>query len=145
MKRSTRLISGIAVLVVDDERDARKSRDHAARGGRAKWHVAGSAAEGARPLQRRSFYALISDIGMPDVDGFAFLQQVRALPAQAGGKIPAIALTAFARAEDQQRALACGFDLFLSKPVEPTELIAAVARCVSRTEDPPVAIPTLDA
>ncbi len=70
---------------------------------------------------------LVSDLGMPEVDGFELIGWVRALPREAGGQLPAIALTAFARPEDRLKALEAGFSTHISKPVEPGELIAAVA------------------
>lgn len=71
---------------------------------------------------------LVSDIGMPDIDGYEFLKRVRA----AGSKVPAIALTAFARSEDRTRALRAGFLVHVSKPVDPSELIATVASVAGR-------------
>ena len=76
---------------------------------------------------------LVSDIGMPGVDGYELLRRVRALGEARGGKVPAIALTAFARSEDRTRALRAGFQVHVSKPVEPSELIATVASIVGRT------------
>ena len=76
---------------------------------------------------------LVSDIGMPGVDGYELLRRVRALGEARGGKLPAIALTAFARSEDRTRALRAGFQVHVSKPVEPSELIATVASIVGRT------------
>jgi CheY-like chemotaxis protein len=73
---------------------------------------------------------LISDLGMPDVDGFELLDWVRHLAKEDGGQVPAIALTAFARSEDRLRALEAGFSAHISKPVEPSELIATVAAVV---------------
>jgi len=73
---------------------------------------------------------LISDLGMPEVDGFELLSWVRGLGRDRGGLTPAIALTAFARSEDRLRALEAGFNSHISKPVEPSELIAAVASLV---------------
>ena len=70
---------------------------------------------------------LVSDIGMPGVDGYELLRRVRALGAARGGRMPAIALTAFARSEDRTRALRAGFLVHVSKPVEPSELVATVA------------------
>ena len=70
---------------------------------------------------------MVSDIGMPIEDGYTLLRQVRLLPAEQGGKIPAIALTAYAKEEDRQQALAAGFQRHISKPVEPSALVAAVA------------------
>ena len=75
---------------------------------------------------------LVTDIGMPDVDGFELLRRVRALGERRGGNVPAIALTAFARTEDRTRALRRGFRVHVSKPVEPAELIATVASVAGR-------------
>ena len=73
---------------------------------------------------------LISDLGMPEVDGFELLDWVRHLTREEGGHVPAIALTAFARSEDRLSALEAGFSAHISKPVEPSELIATVASVV---------------
>ena len=69
---------------------------------------------------------LLSDVAMPGANGYELIRCVRALPAEAGGRMPAIALTAFARAEDRQRAIAAGFDAHLVKPVDQGELIDAI-------------------
>jgi len=78
-------------------------------------------------LKAHQPHVLVSDIGMPDVDGYEFLRRVRSLPTETGEPIAAIALTAFARSEDRSRALAAGFSAHVSKPVEPSELIATIA------------------
>jgi len=70
---------------------------------------------------------IVSDIGMPDMDGFEFMQRVRSLAPERGGTTPAIALTAFTRVEDRHRALASGFNGFMSKPFEPAALLSSVA------------------
>jgi CheY-like chemotaxis protein len=70
---------------------------------------------------------IVSDIDMPGEDGYALIQQVRMLPPENGGKVPAAALTAYARVEDRLRALAAGYQSHLPKPVEPAELAAVVA------------------
>jgi CheY-like chemotaxis protein len=75
---------------------------------------------------------IISDIGMPGEDGYEFIRKVRLLPPEKGGRIPAAALTAFARAEDRTRALRAGYQTHIAKPVEPTELTAMVASLASR-------------
>ncbi len=69
---------------------------------------------------------LVSDIGMPNIDGYTLLQQIRSLPAEKGGSIPAIALTAYAREIDQKRALAVGFQKYITKPMELNQLPKAV-------------------
>ena len=78
---------------------------------------------------------LVSDIGMPDVDGYELMRRLRALHGGAGIRLPAIALTAFARSEDRTRALRAGFLVHVAKPVEPSELIATVASVVGRAGD----------
>ncbi len=75
---------------------------------------------------------IISDIGMPDEDGYDFMRQVRKLEANEGGRTPAAALTAFARAEDRTRALRAGYQTHIAKPVEATELTAVVASLATR-------------
>ncbi len=77
---------------------------------------------------------LLSDIGMPEEDGYALIGKVRALEdKQGGGRIPAIALTAYARVEDRVRALNAGFQVHVPKPIEPVELVAVVASLAGRT------------
>ena len=77
---------------------------------------------------------LISDIGMPEVDGYEFLRQIRALEPARAKAVPAIALTAFARPEDQAKALAVGYCVHISKPVAPETLTAIVASVAGRTK-----------
>ncbi len=86
-----------------------------------------SAAEGLALLQAGTFDLLLSDVGMPGEDGYAFLEKVRKLPADSGGRVPAVALTAYTRSEDRTRALLAGFSTHLGKPVEPEELVAVIA------------------
>jgi CheY-like chemotaxis protein len=84
-------------------------------------------------IEQRRPHVLVSDIGMPGMDGYELLRRVRALGEARGGRLPAIALTAFARSEDRTRALRAGFQVHVSKPVEPSELVATVASIVGRT------------
>ena len=79
---------------------------------------------------------IISDVAMPGQDGYQFIRRVRSLTPERGGRAPAIALTAYARSEDRVKAMRAGFDMHIPKPVEPAELIAAVARLASRRENP---------
>ena len=92
-----------------------------------------TAGEALAAVEARRPDVLLSDIGMPDVDGYELLRRVRALGHARGGGLPAIALTAFARSEDRTRALRAGFLVHVSKPVEPAELVATVASVVGRT------------
>ena len=126
------------VLVVDDEADARdlvrRLLEELRRAGRSP----PTAARPRRcaPLQAERPDVLVSDIGMPGEDGYELLRLVRALGADKGGALPAIALTAFARSEDRIRALRAGFAVHVSKPVEPSEIVATVASVAARNRRP---------
>lgn len=121
-------LDGLAVLLVDDEADVRDITAHVLQGAGALVMVAASAAEGLLLLQQSRPSVLLSDIGMPQQDGYALIRQVRALPAEAGGRIPAAAFTAYAGRDDSERALSAGYQMHLTKPVAPDELVAAVAQ-----------------
>ena len=123
-------LAGRSVLVVDDDRDARELIARILTDCHAKVRIAASAREAFEALRTDGPDLLISDLGMPEVDGFELLSWVRGLGRDRGGLTPAIALTAFARSEDRLRALEAGFNSHISKPVEPSELIAAVASLV---------------
>ena len=116
----------LRVLVVDDEPDARELIKRVLLQCNAKVTTAPSAAEGLKILQAEKPDVLVSDIGMPGKDGYQFIREVRKLSASAGGRTPAIALTAFARSEDRTRAMLAGYQVHISKPIEPQELIATV-------------------
>jgi len=122
-----RLLEGLWVLVVDDERDARELTRELLEERGARVLLAASADEAYALLCRARPDVLVSDLGMPDTDGFALIRRVRELPAREGGDTPAVALTAFARLEERERALVAGFQAHLAKPVDPAELIALVA------------------
>jgi CheY-like chemotaxis protein len=87
-----------------------------------------SASEALAALSQFKPNLLISDIGMPGEDGYSLIQRIRSLPAKLGGQIPAAALTAFAGESERNRALTAGFQIHISKPVEPAELVAAVVK-----------------
>jgi signal transduction histidine kinase/CheY-like chemotaxis protein len=123
-------LSGVEMLVVDDYRDARELMTRILTDCNAHVRTAASAREGFEAFQAARPDILISDLGMPDNDGFELLSWVRALGREQGGNVPAIALTAFARSEDRLRALEAGFSAHISKPVEASELISAVAGIV---------------
>jgi PAS domain S-box-containing protein len=119
-------LSGTRVLVVDDERDARELLETVLTSAGAQVESASSAAEGLSVLERFRPHVLVSDIGMPEEDGYSLIQRVKALPGSIGA-IPSIALTAYTRAQDKTRALALGFTTHIGKPVDPDDLVAAVA------------------
>ena len=125
-------LRGLVVLVIDDEPDALELVRRVLGDCGAKVFVGTSAREGFEILLREKPDILISDIGMPDEDGYMLIRQVRALKAKQGGKIPAAAVSAFARPEDRTRALRAGYQMHLSKPVDPTELTAVVASLATR-------------
>jgi PAS domain S-box-containing protein len=126
-------LTGIKVLVVDDEPDARNLIKRVLEECRAQVLSAGSADEAILLVEKERPDVLVSDIGMPDMDGYELLRRVRALGPSRGGRVPAIALTAFARSEDRTRALRAGFLIHVAKPVEPSELVASVASVTGRT------------
>ncbi|MGA7615051.1 MAG: PAS domain S-box protein [Thermoanaerobaculia bacterium] len=118
-------LDSMRVLVVDDEPDARKLISTVLERGGADVRSAPSAAEGLEAFRRWRPDVLVSDIAMPGEDGFALLKGIRE---NGGETIPAIALTAYGRPDDERRILEAGFDTYLRKPVEPTRLAWAVAR-----------------
>ena len=114
-------------MVVEDEADSRAMLVAAFEQYGAKVSAVASAREGIEVLQRAPPHVLICDIGLPGEDGHEFIRKVRALEADSGGRIPALALTAYAGPGDRRMALAAGFDLHVPKPAEPAELVAKVA------------------
>jgi CheY-like chemotaxis protein len=125
-------LEGVTALVVDDEPDARLliNRLIEERGGRAL--MAGSAAEALEQLDAQTVSILVSDIGMPEVDGYQLIQKIRARE-KPDARLMAIALTAYARHDDRQRALLAGYQMHLAKPVDPRELIAGIASLLNIT------------
>jgi len=95
--------------------------------------VAASASEALDLIETFLPHVIVSDIGMPGMDGYEFLKRARVVLKELGRRVPAIALTAFARTEDRTRALQAGFLVHVAKPVEPTELAATVASVAGRT------------
>ncbi|MDP3214161.1 MAG: ATP-binding protein [Deltaproteobacteria bacterium] len=120
-------LDGVRVLMVDDEADARDMVKALLERCHARVTTAGSAAEALSLLRAEPPDVLISDLGMPGEDGIALIRQVRALGPEEGGRVPAIALTAYAGSRDRVRIIRAGFQHHLAKPIEPAELIALVA------------------
>ncbi len=125
-------LSGLKVLVVDDEPDACRLIKWMLDECHAEVVTASSAAEALPLVETAAPDILISDIGMPDVDGYEFLRRIRALAPARGGRVPAIALTAFARPEDRAKSLAVGYTVHISKPIAPEALTATVATLAGR-------------
>jgi CheY-like chemotaxis protein len=120
------------VLVVDDEVDAQELLKRVLEECGANVLTASSADEALELVQTYKPNVVVSDIGMPGKDGYDFIRTLRALPSDMGGNIPAAAVTAFARFEDRIRALRCGYQTHVAKPIEPAELIAVVASLAGR-------------
>jgi CheY-like chemotaxis protein len=120
-------LSGLRVLVVDDDADARELLGAALIEAGGIVRLAESAAAAIEALRQFHPHVLISDIGMPQEDGYSLMERVRRLGAAEGGTIPTVALTAYTRAEDRTKALAAGFATHMAKPINPDDLIAAVA------------------
>jgi CheY-like chemotaxis protein len=120
-------LRGVKVLVVDDQEDARELIRRLLEQHDAEVVTASSALEALDALARERPDVLVSDIGMPEVDGYELIQRVRALAPESGGAVPAVALTAFVRTEDQERARTEGYQAHLPKPIEPARLINTVA------------------
>ena len=125
-------LHGLKVLVVDDEADTRELIGEVLRECGSEVITSRSAAEALEALQQHKPDILISDLGMPDEDGYSLISKIRALPTERGGQIPAAALTAYARAEDRMRVLRSGFQFHLPKPVDSAELVTVVASLAGR-------------
>ncbi len=123
-------LPGIRVLVVEDEADAAEFVKQLLENYGAAVVIAASAREALEVLSTMQPDILISDIGLPEMDGYQLLERVRQKDVADGGRIPAIALTAFARSEDRTRALLAGYQAHLAKPIESAELVATVASFV---------------
>jgi CheY-like chemotaxis protein len=119
-------LDGIRVLVVDDEPDARELVAYVLETCGMHVQAAGAVSEALAKLEGFTPDVIVSDIGMPNQDGYMLIRAIRALSDPAQKDIPAIALTAFALDEDRNRALAAGFTLHMAKPVEPSLLVSAV-------------------
>lgn len=128
----TALVAGLRILVVDDEQDARDLLQALLVHEGAEVRTASSSREAFELLRRDPPDVLLSDIGMPEEDGYMLIERVRALPASEGGRTPAVALTAYARSEDRTRALRKGFNHHVAKPVDAQELLAVVANLMGR-------------
>jgi PAS domain S-box-containing protein len=124
-------LRGITVLAVDDDQDSLQLLEEILSAAGAAVLCASSATAALRILDIHKPDVIVSDLGMPGRDGFEFIAAVRQRPADRGGRVPAAALTAYARAEDRRRALAAGFQMHMSKPVDPNELIESVAGLAS--------------
>lgn len=129
-------LASLRVLVVDDEQDAGELVSLVITDAGAEVHTAASAQEGLALLKRQRVDVIVSDIGMPERDGYELLRDVRRLANDRGGRTPAIALTAFARSEDRTRAMLAGFQAHVAKPIEPDELVATIKSLTANAAEP---------
>ncbi|WP_394845915.1 ATP-binding protein [Pendulispora brunnea] len=130
-----KVLEGLRVVACEDDQDARDLLFHVMKAAGALVRVAGSAHEALEHVKEFRPDVVVSDIGLPEVDGYAFMRQLRALPEDKGGRTPAIALTAYARGQDARKAFFAGYQLHLAKPVEPGELVMMVANLAGRLTD----------
>jgi PAS domain S-box-containing protein len=129
-------LDGLCVLVVDDEPDARELVHAVLASAGAKVEGAAGAVEGLKRLRELRPHVVVSDVGMPEVDGYTFVRNVRAIGTDVA-ETPCIALTAYTRPEEQLEAIAAGFTAHVGKPVNPDDLVATVARIAARAGKPP--------
>ncbi len=122
------MLRNVRVLVVDDEEDARLLLETTLSQYGADVTIASSAAEALQAIERTLPDVLLSDVGMPHEDGYSLIRRLRARPAAAGGDIPAVAITAYASANDRLAALSAGYQAHVAKPFEPREIAALVAQ-----------------
>ncbi len=125
-------LKGVTVLAVDDEEDALGLLRVVLETAGANVATASSALAALEMIEPLNPDVIVADIGMPEIDGFELIKRIRALPNTEISNVPAAALTAFARSEDRTKALQCGFEMHLAKPVDPGELVASVATLVRR-------------
>jgi PAS domain S-box-containing protein len=125
-------LAGLRILIVEDEDDSSELLTFVLSSSGAEVTAARSAAEAYDLIKRQRFDLVISDIGMPEEDGNSLIKKIRALPVEQGGAVSAIALTAYARNEDRAKALEAGFQLHISKPIEPVDFINQVTNLVER-------------
>jgi PAS domain S-box-containing protein len=131
---SASALTGLHILVVDDDPDACGLVEALLQRAGANVTTALSAADASRELERQLPDVIISDIAMPDEDGYAFIRRIRASAPKPIAHIPAIALTAFARSEDRSKALAAGYQYHLAKPINGPELITVIAKVLGRSK-----------
>ena len=125
-------LEGIKVLVVEDDDDSRALIGVMLKKHGGSVQFASATVEALERLENEAFDVVISDIGMPDQDGYELIRKVRALPPDKGGRAPAIALTGYATARDRERAVAEGYQMHLAKPVESADLVQAIVKLTGR-------------
>ncbi len=130
---SSPTLDGVRVLAVDDEPETRAVLRVMLESAGAEARVVASAKEAMEALKAEPWDVLVSDVEMPECDGYGLIRRVRQLDSLRGSPLPAVALTAYARTKDRVRAITAGFDIHVAKPVEPVELLAVVASLAARS------------
>jgi CheY-like chemotaxis protein len=125
-------LKGIHVLAVDDDADALMLVAEVLQAADARVSTAASAEDALRLVEAEPPHVLVTDLGMPRVDGFQLIQRIREHPNPLVRRLPAAALTAYARSDDRVKALRAGFQIHLAKPIDPAELVTAVAALAQR-------------
>ena len=125
-------LAGLKIIVVDDDADSRDFIAFVLEQDGAEVIALASAQQALREFPGAKPDVLVSDVGMPEMDGYMLMRKIRTLPPDQGGKVPAIALTAYAGEGDRQLALAAGFQQHIAKPIEPNELVQAVAKLADK-------------
>lgn len=133
-------LTGLKVLAVDDEADSQAVVSFTLQQAGATVSTANSVVAALNLIQQALPDVLVCDIGMPEMDGYMLLKQLRSRSSEQGGQIPAIALTAYAGENNERLALAAGFQLHLSKPVEPEKLVQAIASLTGRSDIPDIEV-----
>jgi CheY-like chemotaxis protein len=128
-------LAGVVVVVADDALESRDLIKRVLEAAGARVQAVGSAREALAAIERARPHALVTDINMPGDSGYTLMRWVRALDPDAGGRIPAVALTGHTTDEDRLTALSVGFEEHLSKPASPAELVKVVARMVGRANE----------
>jgi signal transduction histidine kinase/CheY-like chemotaxis protein len=139
-RASFRSLDGLRVLLIDDEQEARLVIGTVIRRAGAELETCASAKEGLAKLVEWRPDVILSDIAMPEEDGYSFISKVRSLPHEKGGETPAAALTAYAREEDRAQALAAGYQMHIAKPIDASHLVTMVARLAGRCSRIPATV-----
>lgn len=126
-------LQGTRILVVDDDQDSQELLAFMLEQEGAEIQTASSAVEALNLITQWQPDVLLSDIGMPQMDGYTLIRQIRNLPKEQGGEVPAIALTAYAAEADKETALSSGFQQHIAKPVDPVECIGAIIQLLQKS------------
>lgn len=130
---SRKLLRGLRVLLIEDEPESREALKTVLQSYGAEVTAAASAAEALTAFELATPDVLVSDIGLPGRDGYDLMREIRQRPPERGGQVPALALTGYAEAEDRRQTAAAGFQAYLTKPSDPSALVASVAALAGRT------------